>query len=176
MLLSGFIHDAQSIQYAISLLFFFGTSCSVQQCLFTAVPLQRDSFAQQDLNLSLLCWLSLFEPRTVAGIPLQCSQQKYMVSWLLWQINSFLIDRMCLWSTLFFWISLKSTFTEWLLLPSTMQGATSTSVSEKQLQNETGTKFVRFWRWYGLKFVYSDVCGNRALCACLGSKCNKTQW
>lgn len=140
----------------ISLLFFFGTSCSVQHCLFTAVPLQRDSFTQQDLNLSLLCWLSLFEPRTVAGIPLQCSQQKYLVSWLLWQINRVLSsDRMCVWSTLFFWISPKSrvSFTEWFLLPSAVQGATSTSVSEKWIQNETETKFVKI-----LKMVQFKIC------------------
>lgn len=163
----------------ISLLFFFGTSCSVQHCLFTAVPLQRDSFAQQDLNLSLLCWLSLFEPRTVAGIPLQCSQQKYLVSWLLWQINRVLSsDRMCVWSTLFFEFPLNLEF-------HSLSGFSCQVQCREQLQllslkngfrMKLKQNLWRFWRWYSLKFVCSHVYGNWATCACLGSKCNKTQW
>lgn len=154
VLLHGLFLVLRAYNMPISLLGLFGTSCSAQHCSFTAVALQRDPFAQPDLNLSLFCWLSPFGPRTVAGIPLQCSQEKYTVSWLLWQINRVSSSgRMCLSSTLFFWISPKSrvSFTERFLLPSTMQGTTSTSVSEKQLQNKTETNFVKILRMMQFK-------------------------
>lgn len=57
-----------------------------------------------------------------------------------------------------------------------MQGATSTSVSEKQLQNETETIFVKIVKMMQFKNYFILVLMETGLCVLpRGSKCNKTQ-
>lgn len=142
---------------------FFGASCSVQHCLYTiyfAVSPAEGSFCSAGSKFVILTLAqSLWAQNCCYAAVLLYSvpQQSYMASRLSWQINRvFVSDRMSLWSTLFFWISPKSSdsFTGWFLLPCTMQGATS--LSGKQLQNETETKFTHWkssWRWWGLRMI-----------------------